>query len=330
MTVTLVTTWDIPCGIAEYAHHLIAWLGRVVFVHPETLAHYERSQGPATAPDPGSIYIEPDLHPRAVLESDRSPGLLHLNYQAALHSQWTPTAVVQARDLGWKVLITYHDSGVPNAHQCKALHAVADAFVVHEPVDDLPGAYYWRQGVPAAVDRTTLYRDWPGQPLVGTLGFPFPWKNYDLLVDVATEAGWKPVLIAPDCTDESAARWRRQGATVYPTFLHRDEALAILSGCDATAFLYSCANTGTSGAIRQGLATRKTVIAADGCRQFRDLVDPAGTGGILWTGLDRAALLRTFTRVHLGLNPGIVYLAHRDSWRQLAARYAALYEELGA
>ena len=43
------------------------------------------------------------------------PDVLHLNYQAALHSRWQPETIQRAKALGCKVLVTYHDSGVPNS-----------------------------------------------------------------------------------------------------------------------------------------------------------------------------------------------------------------------
>ncbi len=69
-------------------------------------------------------------------------------------------------------------------------------------------------------------------------------------------------------------------------FVERRSVVAWLTACDATAFLYLNANTGTSGAIRMGIAARRPMLATDPdvCRQFRDLKDVGlSTGsGISW------------------------------------------------
>src|SRR5262245_48161261 len=100
MKVLLVTTWGIACGIAETAAHLKAAIEQA---------------------DPG-IQIIPDqdaLDPAAAYEAIREVDLVHLNFHAALHSRWVPEQIHRAKKFGQKVLVTFHDSGVPNSDQCK-------------------------------------------------------------------------------------------------------------------------------------------------------------------------------------------------------------------
>jgi glycosyltransferase involved in cell wall biosynthesis len=317
MRVSLVTTWDTACGIAEYGYY---W--------KEAVEQADRE-----------IEVEPlsDLHPAAVGFLRQKPDWVWLNYHAALHSQWRPEDVRNLRDEGMKVGITYHDTGVPNSEQCRALHAVADAFVIHEPAEDLPGAIYLRQGVPGW--HSPFYTCKPdgraftgtGRPVVGSIGFPFPWKNYDLLVEASALAGWGVLLIAPTATEKQLARWR----TLNPEsgfrtdFVPRHEALAILASCDATAFLYANANTGTSAAIRQGIAARKPVIAtsAGGCRQFRDLDDdPVARMAIRWIGdltVEKIADALSYVEP-LAWDPHVVRLAYQDSWASRGDAYARI------
>ena len=318
MRVTLVTTWDTACGIAEYAYYLVEAL---------------------RAADP-RLEITPltDLHPDAVLRTlprfDSAPDLdwVWLNYHAALHSQWTPGYVQELQARKVKVGITFHDTGVPNSAQCKALHAVADVMVIHEPAEDLPGAVYLRQGIPSAPvgpyhTSVAAY----GRPVVGTLGFPFPWKNYDLLAEASALAGWALLLLAPNATEAQVARWRELNPhlEVHTEFTNRVAALAMLAGCDATAFLYANANTGTSAAIRQGIAARKPVIAtsANGCRQFRDLMeDPVGRYAIDWVAeLTVDTVAGTLATVDIGgVSAPVVRLAEQDSWAKAGRVYAQL------
>jgi hypothetical protein len=236
--------------------------------------------------------------------------------------------------------VTYHDTGVPNSDQCLALYQVANRFIVHEPAEDLPGARYLRQGVPAGQNLETTQwlalrglRAYDDQPILGTVGFPFPWKNYDLLVDATAAAGWGLLLLAPGTHQSQIDTWtaRNPSTLVIPEFIPAEAVVAYLAGCDATAFLYSCANTGTSGAIRQGIAARKPVLAAAGCRQFRDLqLDPLGTAVIRWLEeLSVEGVATALTQVPISrVDPGMVRLAARDSWLQLGAVYAQIIREV--
>jgi glycosyltransferase involved in cell wall biosynthesis len=333
MRVLLVTS-EGACGIAEHSKVL----REAVHAADSTIEFFGNPE-----------WLDPQAIPAGI-----TCDVLHLNYHAALHSRWTPTRVLEWRGGEVPVVITYHDTGVPNSDQAKALHAVADAFVVHEPADDLPGAIYWRQGVPdfpynyleyyAASDaavtepdefNTRCFKQWCEQPVVGTVGFPFPWKNYDLLAEASFAAGWALVLLAPTATPADVARWRALNpwSLIRTDFVPADEVVAHLAGCDATAFLYACANTGTSGAIRQGLAARKPVLATTvgGCRQFRDLDrDPVASRAIRWLPtLTVPVVADALSAVPLGrVDPGVVRAAHQDSWASLGVRYAALYRRL--
>ncbi len=109
-----------------------------------------------------------------------------------------------------------------------------------------------------------------------------------------------------------------------------------LTGCDATAFCYACANSGTSGAIRLGLAARKPLIAFAGCRQFRDLsrfdwYDPPPLpldDRIRWCyGFD--SLPQVLEQIPLQrVDPGIVAIAERDSWVRQGQKYAVIFQGL--
>jgi glycosyltransferase involved in cell wall biosynthesis len=329
--ILLATSWGNACGIAEHSAYLVANLSMEFNVLPS-----------AEALDPQWV------HHHYVREHSVPP-ILHLNYHRALHSRWTPQAVeVAKRLLGSKIVITFHDTREQADDLMFQLLAHADAFIVHEPVEwkapsinlENTGLYhyetwdrvhYWRQGVPdwpivtsRPVDHFWKYR----QPVVGTVGFPFPWKNYDLLCQAAAEAGWGVLLLAPNATPEDIQRWQtlNPATHVIPTFTPREQVVEYLASCDATAFLYTCANTGTSGAIRQGLAARKPVIATKGCRQFRDLVRG---WAINWTDATLADVRDTLSCMSLSrVDPSVVRQAHEDSWTIQGQRYATLYQQL--
>lgn len=313
----LVTPWGTACGIAEHVAYLRQATGRQ------------------------AVRLLDQLHPQAlvgVLAGD----LVWLNYHAALHSAWTPDAIRQVQAGGAWVGVTYHDTGVPNSDQCKAIIDAADVAVVHEPFDDLPGekTYYWRMGVPTRPRwegsvGVTLGERLFRMPVLGTVGFPFGWKCYDQLAEVTAQAGWGLLLIAPGATPEQVTRWRaiNPKTLVTPTFLPRDEVTDVLATCTATAFTYVCHNTGQSAAILQGIAALNPVIAFSTCRQFRALyADPLGRTAIHW--------VETFEEVRQTLDAlaqrrqdggGIDYqidaLAAQESWTHVGAKYRGLWTE---
>jgi hypothetical protein len=172
------------------------------------------------------------------------------------------------------------------------------------------------------------------QPVVGSVGFPFPWKNYDLLAEASYAAGWALKLYAPNATPGQVIQWAILNPNLYVEtgFPDRYTVLSGLQGCDATAFLYANANTGTSGAIRMGLAARKPILAtvSGGCRQFRDLDDLDAHQAIRWLAkLDVEHLVEALGKVSIGrVDPHVVRLAHLDSWERNGKRYASLYRSL--
>lgn len=339
LRVLLVTSWDTPCGIAEHSARLKASVEQAdpqIQIHPSS-----------EALDPESDCVRSLYHDMAVAGVD----VLHLNHHDGLHSRWTPEHVLRFTTHGIPVLVTYHDTRATlvECPKLEALAHVASSVVVHEPVEGLK-AIYWRQGVPAAAtypahygggylgdawqagDRILRQPSWtafPQQPVLGSVGFNFPWKNFDRLAQVTGEEGWALVLLSNNATVEDEARWRASNSSILVVrgFLPQETVVNYLAGCDATAFMYECANTGTSGAIRQGIAARKPVLALSACRQFRDLALEHGSG-VRWVTdwPDFSRALRTVWP--LAWDAPTVHLAQQESWTKLGQNYAQLYRML--
>lgn len=340
MRVLLVTTWNTACGIAE--------CGAMI------------KQAVEQADPEITIEPRPDgLDPRALIT--RPSDIVHLNYHMSLHSRWGADEVRALQDRGVRTIVTFHDTlgeftpaelratGDTRLDRLEALAEVADALVVHEPCAGFPDAHAWRMGVSAPQvpyqyaarrPRTTAwqptmtdacFKAWDAQPVLGSIGFPLPWKNFDRLAEITKEIGWALLLIAPTATKEQVAEWYRLNPALHvrTDFVGRQEAIALLAGCDATAFPYTCGNTGQSGAILQGIAARKPVIALRTCRQFRALYDDSlGRNTIDWVE-DFNELNFALQDLHLGrCDPGIVALAEQESWEKVGARYATLYRSL--
>ena len=317
MNVLLITPWGDHCGIAEHSAQLVE---------------------ATRAADSDLVYeIDPDLHPSHVLcrPLDGFPKLIVLNYHAALLSQWHASHIKDAQAMGAKVLVIYHDTGIPNTDQCKRLWEVADAFIVHEPgMDDLPGAIYWRMGVPAYSGKTAYYSPMMfARPTLGTIGHNFGWKNWPELAKITRAVGWGFLILTPEMSeaDEQALQAINPWLDVRRA-LPNDEAIETLHACDATAFVNVCANAGQSAAILMGIAARKPVIALSSCRQYRALHDdPVGQRTIRWASTfeDVQDFLR-YGYFAGRFDTGIVALAEQESWEHLGRKYADLYRELGA
>ncbi len=288
----------------------------------------------------------------AQARGDGGPALFHLNYHRGLHSRWTPERVAELR-AAVPVLITFHDTYETQPDNLPwDLLRVCDVMVVHEPCD-LAGVRvvngvvvrhsyqgeshsslgskvkYWRQGVweSSQLGHPTHYG--LVRPVVGTFGFNFPWKGFDLLCEAAKVAGWGVRILSHDATPEDSRRWEQLNpwVEVRTDYNTRDSVVAELRMCDATAFLYSCANSGTSGAIRFGIAAGKPVLATRGCRQFQDLATT--DSGVTWVDLTVANVADALRCLPLTRFDGdIVYFRQQDSWANLGVKYAALYQEL--
>jgi hypothetical protein len=307
-----------------------------------------------TAADPKiQHWIDPAwLDPLIALpqwEADR-PDLTVFNYHRGLHSRWMPEQV--AKVVGPKIVIMHDTYETQPDRLPWELLDVCDAMVVHEPCDLLSPdplassrpalaerarakVRYWRQGVPEPSNRVhPLLSSLNPRPYVGTCGFAFPWKGFELLCDAAHAAGWGVYICSHNATDTQVEDWCRRSpwVAVNREYLQTGELVAELARCDATAFLYQCANSGTSGAIRLGIAAGKPVLATLGCRQFRDLSQAGSSSleqnAITWIpNVDEVSAHLATLRLDR-FSPMVIALREKDSWRHLGKRYADLYQEV--
>lgn len=334
MRVLIVSSWNTQCGIAE---------------HSAMLAEAVRAANPEI-----SVFVSAEALDPAYEIAWRSFDVVHLNHHDALHSRWGLSDVAALRDRGIPVVVTYHDtrSGLPgaeNSDKLKGLAKLANATIVHEPVADVPEATYWRQGVPApAIDplryisprapyrvspdlRAPGFKDYPQQPVLGTVGFNFPWKNFDRLARETADLGWALIILSTNATREDGRRWMAINPHCHVEIGHlkTPDIVEWLAGCDATAFPYECQNNGTSGAVRLGIAARKPVLLFKGCRQFRDLLEWDVTQlHFRWCDdwVDFRRQLGYITPAPW--DPRMTEIAELDAWEKVGARYAGLYQAL--
>lgn len=315
MNVALVTSTG-QCGIAEHS--------RMLQESVNAAAGIEFRTDPAWL-DPQQLAGRYDV--------------VHLNYHRGLHSRWTPEVI--ARYAPTPFVITFHDTYdvQPDRLAWDLLDCPnVKGMVVHEPCDleSHLKVHYWQQPCPLPAGRGSArpfaFTQDTWRPTLGTLGWDFPWKNYTMLAQVTGELGWN-LLIIGQVTPERRAELVQHNPRIFFEGYQADtrKAVAALSACDATAFIYTCANSGTSGAIRVGMTAGKPLIAAVGCRQFRDLIDTEEGRHILWIDPIAEELRDTLkNRVQYrsgpgGFDTGLVAAAHDLSWTKVGPKYAALY-----
>lgn len=315
LRVLAVTSWGGACGIANYC---------------DLLKQASVPLGVEIMPDASAL--DPSTLGARVLSYD----LLWLNYHAGLHSRWTPTQVSLLREAAPQLpmVITYHDTydgdRSANSDNAKALAQLADAFIVHEPVADIPEAQLIRQGIPRP-QAPFRFREgaYPGQPMLGTAGFDFPWKNFTRLAELTAEIGWAFLCISNNLTGER----ERELLAINPYlvtadgFLPTEAIVSALAACTATAWMYETHNTGTSGAIRLGIAALRPCFALRSCRQFRDLLQ-LPYNAVEW--VDTWADLKTYLTCSDWTSGAVagssVALYTTDSWDQQAKKYQAVFQ----
>ncbi len=251
MRVALVSS-DGRCGIAE---------------HSAMLKQYVSAADPLVEFVSDPAWLDPLKGP-----DPYGWDIVHLNYHRALHSRWTPEVLGQKFPAtNAKRVVTFHDTYAVQPDRLPwDLLDVCDALIVHEPCDLTetvagydgaalplyPKVYYWRQGVPELVPHRAyevpLTLEYAHRPYVGTCGFAFPWKGFELLCEAAASVGWGVLILSHNATEAQRATWEALNPwlKLVDRYLSTDGLIAALMQCDATAFLYGAQNSGTSGAIR--------------------------------------------------------------------------------
>lgn len=360
LRVLLVTSWNTPCGIADHSAQLKAAVEAA-----DPLIEVEPS---AAALDPGQGGLLLSTTTPTIVHLNHHDAL-HSRWTPAhvrmVREQIKAPVVVTYHDTRGTLAQTPKLAALVDVASAVVVHEpvsglTEDGILLGTSAAPYRGlAYYWRQGVPApavspacyayaeqgaqvwfdgesefpnAIRRCQypLWKAFPQQPVLGTAGFNFPWKNFDRLAQVTGEEGWAFLLCCNNATDEDEARWKvlNHATLVVRGFLPTPTIVNYLAGCDATAWMYECANTGTSGAIRLGIAARKPVIALQTCRQFRDLYNQSPGSGLTWVESWKS-FRDELAHVYPGAwKPYVSLLARLDSWTTLGRKYATLYRSL--
>jgi len=308
MKIHLVTSPRERCGIREYGKFLM----------------------PSLAGDP-EVQITEFPNPEANELGTPEADIIHLNHHAALHASWTMERVKAYQKLGYKVCVTQHDTfedfGVMLERGFTDFRE-ADGLVVHEEVTGLVGSSTYPngtnihcipQGVLPAMDTGAAV----AKKTLGTVGFDFPWKNYNMVARVTKEAGWVLLLIAPEMTQERVEEIKtiNPESIVITSWVSAEDAVVLLAGCTATGFLYSTGNSGTSGAIRLGIAARRPMVAFQS-RQNRDLMS---NDAIRWVSSEKEAVEQLGFWQGYGPCYSMEVLAEEQSWTNAGKQYKQVW-----
>lgn len=343
MRVLIVGSDREQCGIAEHTGMLVEGL---------------KEHGVA------AVVMPPDPQAVAAGLAAEPYDLIHINHHAALHSRFTPEWVRRAAE-EFPVIVTQHDTFETRAIMLERgmpdFVGAAHMLIVHEQVEGLTTVrgkaalhraktettistevYYLPQGIPEVnISARPPYILDESRPILGTVGFPFPWKNQPLLVELAKQAGWGVLIIAPGATDVQVAEIVAHGGADQPIdvinhWLPREQVVAMLRQCTATAFLYQTGNSGTSAAIRLGIAAGRPLIAFP-CRQFEELQrDQLGAEAIMWANNGETDVLGALNvldpredeeadRNIAHWSEKILVLKQRDSWHNIAGVIREIY-----
>lgn len=152
-----------------------------------------------------------------------------------------------------------------------------DAVVAHEPMTGNVKFTYIPHGI-LELD-VPKYDEWGG---VGVAGFPFTWKRYDLVAEVAKKFNVPCLMIAPRSKYQDTDKYidgikghLGDLAHIHREWLSEEEVITYLSRCAVNIFWYESKNIddqfGQTGSARMGVSAKRPMIISTH-RKFRTLL----------------------------------------------------------
>lgn len=288
-----ITTWDVRCGVAEYARHLLdAWpkdggTGEVVI-----LADSRTALKPDAEPRRQigwQIGGETNLLQTALIIAQEDPDVVVIQHQPGF-MPWSELAgLLRLRHLARRVVtVTLHNTsdleliGSANRRDIVAALMLATRVIVHSitDIERLKGmglqsnVVVMPHGFPILPAQSTLPRDLSpnNAPVIGCFGFFVPGKGIrELITAVALLRKIWPglrlrLVNARYGTPESDAEIKfcqEIAADVglfsaiewHTDFLPIEQSWALLAGCDVVVLPYQSSGEASSAALRSALAT---------------------------------------------------------------------------
>lgn len=298
MNVGLVTSWDVRCGIAEYAANLISSCSGIT---PIPLQQY--SYGIACQYD-----------------------VVHLNHEAGLFRCFPSGDLHHLRRDGKKLVLTLHNTG--EGLNRNSFTDLFDRVLVHEKTQDSGNFVYMPHGIP----EVPVSENHGKKASIGIAGFPFPWKGFHPTALVANKYGLGCLAIMPksDHVDtgpmEKVVRESNHLAEVLTDWMPASEVVRRLSECLLLAFPYGGGLSGISGAVRLGLAAKRPIVLSR-CRQFRDLFDYEDEIYFADEGLEQA-VAQVLSDLENGIAKIPNCLLDDMAWSKVGQMHRQVYESL--
>jgi hypothetical protein len=258
MRVALITSWPPElCGIASNSVNVVN--------HRAEDVEYKIIEGCAWA--------RPFRHEQVIRES-ADCDIVHLSYERNLHAGLGPQTFRELREMGKKLVITYHNVW-PGDHQDDHMLECFDTVVSQDPKSpEERGFVYIPQGI---MNVDTVADDKVAKKL-GQAGFPTQFKGGHIMARVAQTLNLGVLMFAPTSIHadaqwmENAVRHHVPNAEVVRQFLPQEQIVKRLSECLVVVGLYAThsGQSGISGSIRLQLASKRPTVLSR-CGMYRDL-----------------------------------------------------------
>jgi hypothetical protein len=237
--VGIVSNWNQVCGVAEYANCLRTELSK-------------------------EFEVLPFDNPQQTVGMD----VVVVNWHPAV-TDLSPQAVTEMKSRGQKVIIVMHNSH--EGYYCATeQHPTfyADATVTHQPMTGTVHMVHIPFGIPVVEELRA-----PGEVVyVGIAGFPYAWKRFNLVAEVARRLSGTALLIAPqhragDTTTPIGDIQRAyKNVVVLRDWLPMEEVVRSLSGCTLNVCWYQHMPpddlVGQSGSVLLSVAARRPLIVS--------------------------------------------------------------------
>ncbi|WP_018915467.1 glycosyltransferase [Vreelandella zhanjiangensis] len=361
LSLSVYTTWNEPCGIAQYTLHLLQALKETNEAVTYTIhaPHLDKQGGQPNAAENVTLSWKRSESPTL---TGATGSIVWLQHHFAFYEldRTLQHQVQQCRKQGQRVYITLHttrpviDFETARRRTVAATLAEFDRVFVHT-LDDLN--YLKRIGVtdnvtqiPQGVDDPAESQPAPTQtgsaPIIGSFGFLLPHKGINALIEAF--AALRKKQMVPEATtlrlvtsvrdepssQEELARCQRTAQRLgvegyiewYTDFLPLEEAQQRLAECDAVVLPYQYTQESSSAAVRTAVAACPNILTTP-APIFDEVKD------VVWQtrGFDSHDIAESITRV---LNAPEAqrnayhsarqeWLAQR-SWSTLASRYHGL------
>lgn len=320
MKVALVTSWPPElCGIASNSVNVVN--------HKQPDVEYKIIEGCAWA--------RPFRHEQ-VIQQAADCDIVHLSYERNLHAGLGPGTFQQLRQMGKKLVITYHNVW-PGDHQDDAMLAVFDVVVSQDPESPKERGFRY---IPQGIMNVETVPDDKVEMKLGQAGFPTQFKGGHILARVAKALGLNILMFAPTSIHadanwmESAVRYQCPQAEVIREFLPQEVIIKRLSECLVVAGLYAThgGQSGISGSVRLQLGSKRPIVASR-CGMYRDLFPYEDEIYFLPTDVPTfETVLPVMTQAVEDAKKGIAKRPKRIvedmDWWKCGKMYAEIYREL--